>query len=98
ISGACLSVDDPLPRSGGGGPASAGGGGGCAHDLFDDRCRTEVKFFGGDAQHADALFAQPGVAAGVVLGLFGMHRAVDLDAELCPGAVEIEDVGAEGVL
>jgi len=55
---------------------------------------------GGDAERRDAVRGEPGVAAGVVLGLAPMAvpRAVDFNREARAGAVEVEDIGTGFVL
>lgn len=55
---------------------------------------------GGDAERRDAVRGEPGVAAGVVLGLVavGVAGAVELDREARTGTVEVEDIGTSFVL
>ena len=67
-------------------------------DGGEDEGGMLVESFDGEAEGSDASFAQPCVAASVGFGAVCMGRSIEFDAEVCFGAVEIEDVGAEGVL
>jgi hypothetical protein len=51
-----------------------------------------------EPQDPDALFAEPRGPPVVMLLSVGMDRAIDLDRELCSGAVEIEDKWSDWVL
>ena len=83
--------------NGGGSWAAARGGGGGSHDgVQDERALVIIKHVSrGEAQDGYPLVAEPGVAAlvGVVVAL-----AVDLDGRPMRGQLEIENIGADGVL
>jgi hypothetical protein len=54
----------------------------------------------GESENTRALHFEPVVSSGIALDLPGLlvNWAVDLDAELCRRAIEVEDVGSERVL
>ncbi|MET3711797.1 hypothetical protein ABIC65_002506 [Sphingomonas trueperi] len=68
--------------------------------MAEDAVEVLEEGVGGDAECRDAVGGEPGVAAGVVLGLvaMGVAGAVELDREAGAGAVEVEDIGTGFVL
>ncbi len=86
------------PARGGGGPPSGGGGGGRAHDGRYDKCRPTLHIIGRKPQYTDTFLRQPfGTPAVIVLPL-GMNRAIDLDAKLRLGAIEVQHKWTDRVL
>ena len=64
--------------------------------MFGGGVRVLQDVSGGDADGADVVFREEGVAASI--GDEVVLLAVDLDAEAIAGPVEVQDVGTERVL
>ena len=78
-------------------PGRAEGGSSSRYGSEHER-GAEFDIIGGEAKDSDALAGEP-IGAPLVAGLLViMGRAVDFHGELRGRAVEIEDVGANGVL
>jgi hypothetical protein len=52
----------------------------------------------GKANNGVAAFVEPGCADLIIFHLFGMRITIDLNAQFCFGAIEVDDEAIDGVL